>query len=405
MLAEIFIDQTSISADLEEINRLQRRFDFATGTSNKKGKILSYNPVLNIWNFQRFGQYDLENFKKHEEIQIETLLEERYGVTKRPAEFTTQEDGEVYSKDFPNQPFDVVLQRGIEYRRQEGSKEQEREQSELIGWVKIREKLLDKKTPLGSKFIVISGPGIVKGTMYPDNYVDVYESATDFKEKKRIIRRKRFMSGISYEDYTDEIKSQKPDYFDNFKGPVDAWFLENPIFVDTKNPDEVLESIFKENKSKTSPKDFEEIFTACMPIIQFYINILCDPEFEPKDLAIAFNAIINKADHQKEALKQKKKENIVYESVQQQINYLGHQPVQNILAGCGLSGGFNVRSKNNILANSVAQFGVEKDQFGELEFECTNGHKNRRQRGELIKKCCVEGCTGSVGGDGCKKAA
>jgi hypothetical protein len=40
---------------------------------------------------------------------------------------------------------------------------------------------------------------------------------------------------------------------------------------------------------------------------------------------------------------------------------------------------------------------VEEDEYGPLEFECTEGHTNTRPKGELIDECQHKGCTGSVG--------
>lgn len=37
------------------------------------------------------------------------------------------------------------------------------------------------------------------------------------------------------------------------------------------------------------------------------------------------------------------------------------------------------------------------DQYGPLEFKCTKGHANKRERGKLVTKCRVSGCHDSVG--------
>jgi len=39
----------------------------------------------------------------------------------------------------------------------------------------------------------------------------------------------------------------------------------------------------------------------------------------------------------------------------------------------------------------------DEDQYGPLTFECTEGHKNRRKRGQLLDKCQRKNCEGSVG--------
>ena len=48
-------------------------------------------------------------------------------------------------------------------------------------------------------------------------------------------------------------------------------------------------------------------------------------------------------------------------------------------------------------AEGVEANEVEEDSYGPLTFECTEGHKNTRKRGELIDECQHKHCTGSVG--------
>lgn len=56
------------------------------------------------------------------------------------------------------------------------------------------------------------------------------------------------------------------------------------------------------------------------------------------------------------------------------------------------------------IANPFSEYKKEKDveesdsdEFGSLTFECTEGHTNRRPRGELITECRVKTCKGTVG--------
>lgn len=43
---------------------------------------------------------------------------------------------------------------------------------------------------------------------------------------------------------------------------------------------------------------------------------------------------------------------------------------------------------------------ADEDEYGPLDFECTEGHKNRRERGKLLDECQTKGCKkGSVGCD------
>jgi hypothetical protein len=416
----MFIEFTK---DLEDIDLLQNEWNAALGIKNKKdGPILSYNPVLARAEYKRLvekGQRDLESFKEYEIQQLKTMLSERYQVMAHPVIYNIDSNGDIYHQELPSEPFLKILQRGQAYREGIGSKEVIREEKEIEGWLKVFEDLGAEAVPADTKMAVISGPGLVEDTAYPHNFVDIFTKQVDGS-----VVMTRFSSPLDYDSYSERAVGQKENYFDGFVGPVDAWFLGSPIKVDSGNTKREAEEVFKDVFGKSNEvlkvDDFEKIIEECMPIINFYINVLCDPEFKPEELAIAFNAVLNAGDMAKEELKKKKTERIIYvdfESIQQRIDYLGHQKVKNIQAGCGLSGGFDLASQNfiellkinlpgqDLLENSVAQFGVERDDYGKLEFECTKGHKNRRPYGKFIEKCCVKDCTGSVGGDGCKKAA
>src|SRR5258708_14137774 len=111
-----------------------------------------------------------------------------------------------------------------------------------------------------------------------------------------------------------------------------------------------------------------------MAFINQYINFLCVPEEElnPEAIFDAYNAILVLAGKLKNQPKveEKQKENVIYLnpdiSIQQKIQYLSQFEVENVLAGCGLSGGFN-RNRNKLVkqffGNSVAKFGlIEEDE-------------------------------------------
>lgn len=398
--------------DLQEINLLQQEFDVVVGKRKNSLPSLSHNPVLDRWHAEKVKEGEEESFRKHELQQLKTMLSERYQVMCPSVTYTIDSSCDIYHEKLTNEPFLKILQRGQAYRKEVGSNELIREQKEIDGWFKVFQIFSRSDIIVGTKIVVISGPGLVENTAYPHNFVDIFTKTED-----RTVRMTRFYSSLDYASYSQKAKDWNENYFENFEGPMDAWFLSHPICVDQNNTKKSAKEVFRDLFGKSGDvlkqEDLERLFRDCMPIIEFYINVLCDPEYKPEEIAVAFNAVINEADRQKELLKKKSTEKIVYinfENIRQRIDYLGHQPVQNIRAGCGLSGGFDLNGQKQIFnllginirnsdlfANSVAQFGTEQDDFGQLKFQCTKGHWNTRPYGKLITKCCIKGCKGEVG--------
>ncbi len=391
--------------DLEEINLLQQKFDKVIGNKRRpEDPILSYNPVLARWRAEKVDEGKEIPFREYELQQIKTMLCERYQVMAPPVLYNINSNGEIYHEKLPNESFLRILQRGRAYREQEGSQELQREDNEIGGWSQVFQTLSASSTVIGTKMIVISGPGLIENTAYPHNFVDVYEKV-GFGSVKMV----RFSSGLDYNSYSQKAKDQNPNYFENFNGPTDAWFLSHPLFIDPNNTKKSAEEVFKDMFGKSNDvlkqDEFEKIFEACMPVIQFYINVLCDKSYKPEELALAFNAVLNEADNQKKILKRRKvsgTEKIIYvdfEEVRQRVKYLGNLPVANIRAGCGLSGGFDLNSDKitNLLTNSVARFGLEEDSNNPLEFKCQKGHWNKRKPGAYKKYCDTCGCDVSCG--------
>ncbi len=350
--AEQVIPDLTFKKDLQEIDGLQEIFN--SFLKQRPGhQILSYNPVLERWRYEQIvSEADEISFRNHEEKQIETALRERLRTAKSSVHYKI-EGGRAKNELFPNEPFDTILKRGIEYRKRMGSTETEREQAELNGWSSIFEGLLNPETPVNSKFTVISGPGTVKETSYPHNFVDVYEKVkTPTGEIK--VKMTRTISRTGYEKYREVIESFDSRYFERFSGPIDAWFLSHPIPGDCEGKLVTLPT------AAMREEIFQEIFEICFPLILHYINVLCQDTFNPKEVVIAFNAILNKADDVKARIDQRKGGNTVqplyiFRNIGEEAYFFGTRPVREVLAGCGLSAGFETADTS---ANSVARYGV-----------------------------------------------
>src|SRR6185369_7722875 len=176
-------------------------------------------------------------------------------------------------------------------------------------------------------------------------------------------------------------------------GSIDAWFLSHPIHFIGKqegvSADEVFNTIFEKRLDTLTEETFKEVFKICMPLILNYINVLCQPDFNPKQIAIAFNAVLNKADIIVEIFEKIKNGEITinplpqFRDIYQEAMYLGTKPVREVSGGCGVSAGFSIDS----LLNSIALFGAE-DQFGPLSFSCPEcGFVNTRPFGQKLPAC------------------
>ena len=382
-------ERQQFANQLDQIAELQSIFDASLGYS-LKNKLLSYNPVIERWNFEQLQAGQETNFKIYEVKQVETALRERFQTAKSPINYLIDKENSLRNELLPKEPFTLVLERGIEYRKENGSQETEREESELLGFRKIQEHLLNPKTKQGSKMIVISGTGIIEETAYPHNFVDIYEKTKDESEQV-VIKMTRMASGIDHSQYAEKALLFNPSYFDEFTGNIDAWFLANPIPVHPQakleTPDDIFEQIFEKKKGTMREEEFEKLFEECLPIIFNYINILCGEEYRPREIAVAFNAILNKADSCRAG--EKTYQVPIFNDVEQEAEWLGSQPVRQASAGCGISIGFLFANR---FANSVAGFGID-DGKGPRQFPCPAcGYENTRPLGGYVYKCQNGNC-------------
>ncbi|MBI3366683.1 hypothetical protein HY041_03590 [Candidatus Roizmanbacteria bacterium] len=406
--------------DLVEVAQLQEIFNQALGITNSKAFRLSYNPVLPKWKVETLTTEDqIHQFKQYETFQVQTALRERNHAAVSSIKYLPDEHGNLRNELFPDEPFDSVLLRGLAYRRKNDSIELEREQGEYRGWMEAISALLDSNTPLHSKALIVSGPGIVSDTNYKNNFVDIYEVHENIITKQRHVTMTRYSSQIDYHQYWDKLTSIEPDYFKGFSGPIYAWFLSHPIYldsrVDNRTTDEIFDQAFEQREGAMKEDDFEKIYIMCLPVILHYIKVLCNKSFDPVELAVAWNAVLVQNDLAKHHIDSN--ENNVsttflsvhsvpyFETIQQRVEWLGRQPVKTFAAGCGSSSGFNLNEigsdpiaslisdpLQSLFSNSVGKFALGKnldeDEYGSLTFKCnTCGGEHTRPPHIIVKIC------------------
>lgn len=346
-----------LSNDIQEVTKLRAAFYSSLGL-RPPSEVVNFDIPLEKWTYEKYFTDRKEKFKEYEEKQVETALKERFGIATNVFIYSVDEDGDLINNLVPDEKFKVFLKRGILYRESIGSNEQERENAELNGFIKITNKLIDNDTPVGTMMISISGTGIVENTFYPKNFIDIYEKVRD--ERGQVaIKMTRFQSSNEYEEYIQKALTFNPNYVDNLSGPIDAWFLNNPIPVKPQekfgSPEELFSKMFNNEKKSMEEDQFQELMEYCMPLIINFINLLTSEMLDPEAISANYNAILNKADIF--AQKDDSKGKVIYQSVEMDIFTLGRQAVRAVAGDCGISGGINL---GNRFENSVAKSGIKK---------------------------------------------
>jgi hypothetical protein len=349
------------NGDLAEIQVLQNRWDQALGNKSESGKFENYNPVLARWNFERATTgREKELFRINEIKNIDTALKERNNTEISRLSMTIEENGKIRNDMMPDELYEDVLKRGLWYRATHGSNETKRERNEVEGFLKIQKELGDKNAKVGTKFIVISPPGLVEDTPYVHNFVDIYELVEEKNTKKRSIEYTRFASPLDYKNYRKIAENLEPDYFDGQAGPKDAWYLGHPIKINfdagVKNADDVFEKYFQKDATAMKDEIYEDLWkNYYFPVALYLIDQIAKDDFDPVAIAEAYNTLLQGAENKK-----LKKENIVYinpnsihlnhldqKQIAAMVGEYGRQKVEEVKAGCGRSGGYTIGGSGN----------------------------------------------------------
>ena len=283
------------SDDVWEHGRMQGEFDKSLGRKYSAKDMLtrSYNPVTDRWHIdilRRKGDKTGELGYRNEMIRnIKGNLRERLQVSENIVRYRI-EGSELYSEDFPQEPFNKVIRRGMEYRLAHGTQEaaREGEKGEVEGWEKMRAKFTNPETPIGTKITYFSPPGRIKDTAYDRQLVDEFELRQDGDGRYLKVTRKI----VDFDDasYIKAALSLDPQYFDNYdKRPLDAWFLSHPVEGSLPNI---------KAKGKMDAPTFERIYESNLlqGIINKYIETVSAESIDWWQVAKHVNAIYNQID-------------------------------------------------------------------------------------------------------------
>lgn len=344
---------------LAEVNRIQKIFDRIFG---KSLEISNYNPVLEIAKYSTLQtEEQRQQFPTYENNQIATALRERYQSATSVVYYEIDDDNKLRNRDLPTQPFEEILKNGIEYYQSLDSPDVSRMEKEREGILQLQTVLTNPETPQDTKVTVISGPSSIEGTIFKENFLDVYAVTEDPVTKKRLIRMTRFASDKNYEQYKKEVTNLQADYFDQQEGSIDEWLLSHPL---------VTSEITAQNKSALKEEQIQQILTEGQHRITHLITTICENMIDPEKVAVAINAVLNGADRVWKKFQSIENKVIsfvskirqeitpIFKNIADEINWLGHQVVRAVRAGCGMSGGFSIgKGLRGALGMKAGSFG------------------------------------------------
>ena len=356
---------TEFSGDFEQIDSINRLL----GIGRER---FSHNIAYDRARYERAKTRDEKQaVKRGVVVDLEKTLRERAHASQSSAFYYLDNEGNVNNPDFPGEPFDRVLQRGLQNSRRNNYVDYEREVSEFEGWSKVMTSLFDSEAEIGSKQMVISGPSSKSGTSFTDNFVDIYELREDFQTGKKFVVMTRFASGNNFDEYREIVEKFDPNYFDTENEKelfLDAFLLSKPLSVDReKECYEIFEECFKAQKGATKEADVQTYLKKNEQFVNYYAEVVCSPYFNPERVKLAFNAAINKFDQIRKGVVDfvgniaTKGLDLIKDTAKtfrDEVEYLGRQMVEKLMVGCGLSGGFSVAEAGaNILGKSLSVIG------------------------------------------------
>ncbi|HVZ58811.1 MAG TPA: hypothetical protein VG935_03615 [Patescibacteria group bacterium] len=360
-----------IVAELYNVDEIRLDFDGTLGLDTSQ-KLLSWDAVKSRNRFEQcLTAQDQEDWRYNEHKEITSMLRERYNCLENPMDFFIDSDGKLRSSDFPTEPLETVLRRGVAYQETHGSQEITRERSEVQGILSIQQDFNRPDAEDGETRCIISGPGLVEDSPYTKPFFDKYTLRIDPDTGERRVEAKRFATIMDYEDNKQLALAIDPHYFDGTEGPIDAIFLRKPLNLDGfADADDLLEKMLLLDPEAMRGSAFKLIDSICDPIENELIQEVI--HWNPVLIARTLNSLLHLGDEIKEAIDRGDSERLrqLYEWSQQltqeelhrEIASRGSQPVATLAVGCGESGG--------LFGNSVGMFGFDAENDPNLCKQC-----------------------------------
>ena len=319
-----------------------------------------------------FGITSIEDYRFRREAlisyntdQMITNLGERFNVVLSTYQYEIR-NGQLWGKDM-NEPFINSLVRGRDYRREHGSPvDFRREDAELIGFEKVQRAMTDENTPEGTVMLSISPPGL-EGSTYKNRFMDIHTKKID--DRGRIfVESQRVSSGLSLDETKEKVSAFADIKIDD--SDTAASFLEQPILIGKGLTPEDIKFYFYREHDYMDEKTFDVVKKSVAHLTTEYAESLVKNPLDRDYHRLLFNAILNKADEVAEQIKKEGLEAVekviplptIYH-IRQEIQNYGYKEVKEIMAGCGLSGGYDLTDEQGDSPNSVSEFDPKKDKI------------------------------------------
>lgn len=390
-IPERISDDAKILEDISFALRLKEEFYQVLGIPLHKQPVgaLAFEPWLERARYDRIinspalsseqKSFFIEQFKEETRIQMVTNLRERHRVEQSTTVFIISGD-KLQSALLSNEDLEDILDRGLEYRKQVGSKEIVREEQEVVTFKKkIQPVLTNSNTPIGTMLIAGSPPSADKDTPYGKRFIDIWQlKENDFRE--RYVERIRFTTGLSYEGYKKGFENFDPDYFNNQAESnlsFATYVLSHPVVLlptdNFRSSEALYRANFEQDSQVIDGSLFQEGLPNWLPLIDYFTEAICRGKINWSSVAMSFNATLNISDEFFEVKRRQIDKKFVYLintvsthlflsqniaplSVEEQIAHYGKQPVKTKAGPCGPSSGFS--NSSEIFENSVGSFGT-----------------------------------------------
>jgi hypothetical protein len=297
--------------------------------------------------------------------QMITNLGERFNVILSTYQYEIK-DGQLWGKDM-DEPAINSFKRGRDYRREHGNPvDFRREEAEVVNFGKIQSVMVDENTPEGTIMLSISPQGL-EGSTYKNRFMDIHTKKID-KGRRIFVESQRVSSGLSIEETKEKAQAFADIKIDD-SDPA-ASFLEQPIIIGKGLTPEDIKFYFYREHDYMDEKTFDVVKKSVAHLTTEYAESLVKNPLDRDYHRLLFNAILNKADEVAEMIKTEGLEAVekviplptIYH-IRQEIQDYGYKQVKEIMAGCGISGGYDLTDEQGDSPSSVSEFDPKKDKI------------------------------------------
>lgn len=357
-------DETLINPQIYMQTVIQRRREFyvALGMPEQINVVRNYDiPLVRVMWEQMKTDQQKRMFMDYATVDAVAALGERYNMVDATPRYIIDHNNKLRYAPFPVEPFEETDNRCLEHYRNIKSPDLAREEAGFRGRQKIQEKMvekiLDPNAPVGFTMVVISGPGLAEGSNQLGNFIQAYILKQNPLTGQKYVEMVPLISKAGYPTYEKNLSQIRPEYSKGITSLIDIHYLENPIEFDPRDGPASLEEIFElltgEKIDLKPNQTFQKFKEQNKPRVRYFLESVCDAILNPHEAAKRWQAVLAGADIVWNNLKNigsrvvQTASGIVrvipgFKSMAEEVIYLARQKVAEVMAACGLSGGFSL---------------------------------------------------------------